>query len=356
MAHELGHIAGGHLVASRGAFERASYESILGAVLGIGAAIATGRGDAANAIIMGSNAVATSRYLSHSRLQESAADQAAMRFMHGANMNASGLPSFFEKLESEDLLPASQQSAYMRSHPLTRDRIEAVRQKVLASVNRDKPFPPEWVEEHKRIKAKLVGFITPQQVQWKYDDSDKSVSARYARAIAAYKSNSVAEALLEIDELITQEPNNPYFQELKGQMLVDFGRVKEALPYYRKAVEKQPSSGLLRMALGHALIESGNGPEALREGIQNLERALQDEPRSARAHRLLATAYGQLGQENIAKLHLAEEAVLQRRLEDAKAHATAVLETSPKDSRDAIHAKDILTEVENLKKNKDSDE
>ncbi len=356
MAHELGHIAGGHLVASRGAFERASYESILGAVLGIGAAIATGRGDAANAIIMGSNAVATSRYLSHSRLQESAADQAAMRFMDGANMNASGLPSFFEKLESEDLLPASQQSAYMRSHPLTRDRIEAVRQKVLASANRDKPFPPEWVEEHKRIKAKLVGFITPQQVQWKYDDSDKSVSARYARAIAAYKSNSVAEALLEIDELITQEPSNPYFQELKGQMLVDFGRVKEALPYYRKAVEKQPSSGLLRMALGHALIESGNGPEALREGIQNLERALQDEPRSARAHRLLATAYGQLGQENIAKLHLAEEAVLQRRLEDAKAHATPVLETSPKDSRDAIHAKDILTEVENLKKNKDSDE
>ena len=356
MAHELGHIAGGHLIASRGAFERASYESILGAVLGIGAAIATGRGDAANAIIMGSNAMATSRYLSHSRLQESSADQAAMRYMDGAGMNTSGLPSFFKKLESEDLLPASQQSAYMRTHPLTRDRIEALEQKVTASPNHNKPFPLQWVEEHARIKAKLVGFITPQQVMWTYDDSNKSVAARYARSIANYKNNNVNEAIKEIDSLLAEEPNNPYFQELKGQMLVDFGRVKEALPFHRKAVELLPSSGLLRMALGHALIESGNGPEALREGITNLERALQDEPRSARVHRLLATAYGQLGQENIAKLHLAEEAVLQRRLEDGKVQATAVLETSPKDSREAIQARDILTEISNLKKHKDYEE
>lgn len=186
-----------------------------------------------------------------------------------------------------------------------------------------------------------MGFITPQQVQWKYDDSDKSVSARYARAIAAYKSNSVAEALLEIDELITQEPSNPYFQELKGQMLVDFGRVKEALPYYRKAVEKQPLLRFAAHGLGHALIESVMVLKPCVKAYKILNAPFRTS-HVRRAHRLLATAYGQLGQENIAKLHLAEEAVLQRRLEDAKAHATAVLETSPKDSRDAIHAGTFL--------------
>ncbi len=356
MAHELGHIAGGHLVATRGAAERASYESILGAVLGIGAAIATGSGQAANAIIMGSNSLAASHYLSHSRLQESSADQAALRFMDGAHMNPTGLESFFHKLESEELLPANQQSAYMRTHPLTRDRIDAIQQRALASPYHDTPFPASWTEEHKRMKAKLLGFIKPGQVAWTYDDGDMSIPAHYARAIAAYKNNEVNHALKEIDALLKLEPSNPYFLELKGQMLMDFGRVPEAISPYRKAVEMEPSSGLIRMALGHALLESSNDKNTLSEATQNLERALQDEPRSARAHRLLATAYGKMGNENLAKLHLAEEAILQRRLADARAHAEGVLKNSPKGSREAVQAQDILDQADNLKKDKDYDE
>lgn len=356
MAHELGHIAGGHLIATRGAFERASYESILGMVLGIGTAIATGNGEAANAIISGSSAIATSNFLSHSRLQESSADQAAMRFLQDAQINPSGLPSFFEKLASEELIPASQQSAYMRTHPLTRDRIDAVRQKVEASPLHAKPYPPEWIEEHARIKAKLSAFLKPGQVPWIYSDNDKSVPAKYARAIAAYRTNDIKAALADIDDLISIEPANPYFKELKGQMLVDFGQVREAVPYYRAASEALPKEGLIRMALGHALLESGNDEKTLREAADHIERALVDEPRSARAHRLLATAYGRLGNENLAKLHLAEEAILQRRLEDAKTQAEAVHKTAAKGSRESIHAKDILAEINRLKKIDDNEE
>ncbi len=353
MAHELGHIAGGHLVATRGAFERASYESILGTVLGIGAAIATGSGQAANAIISGGNALAANHFLTHSRVQESAADQAALRFMDGAQYSPTGLASFFEKLESEELLPVSEQSAYMRTHPLTRDRIELIETKTSISPYKDKPFPAQWTDEHARMKAKLLAFINPAQVAWQYNDSDKSVSAQYARAIASYRENNVARSLKEIDSLIAEEPSNPYFQELKGQMLVDFGRVGEAIPYYRQAVRMLPESGLIRMALGHALLESGNDPQTLKEGADNIERALRDEPRSTRAHRLLATAYGKMGQENRAKLELAEEAVLQRRLDDAKAQAKSVLQSSEKGSREAIQARDILVQIDALKKDED---
>ena len=349
MAHELGHIAAGHLISTRAAFERASYESILGMVLGVGAALATGNSQVASAVFTGSSSLATSRFLTNSRVQESSADQAALRFMQGAEINPSGLVSFFEKLSSEELLPASQQSAYMRTHPLTRDRISALEVKVGQSPYKDAPYPAGWDEAHARMKAKLAGFITPAQIQWLYEDRDTTMAARYAQAIAAYREDHIEPALSAMDDLIAAEPGNPYFKELKGQMLVDFGRIQEALPYYKAAVEALPGSGLIRIAYGHALLESGNDPARMQEAIGHLERALRDEPRATRAYRLLATAYGRLGQEDMAKVNLAEEAILQRRLKDARALAEGVKENAPKDGRAAQQARDILQQIKSLK-------
>ena len=350
MAHELGHIAGGHLVSGREAMERASYESILGMVVGVGAALASGNGNAAVAGMGAGSAFAQANYLSHSRIKESSADQAALHFMDVAQFNPSGLVSFFEKLESEELLPADQQTPYTRTHPLTRDRIDAVELKSNTSPYKDKPWPTAWVDQHARMKAKLIGFITPTQVPWLYSDQDKSIAARYARAIAAYRTDHVKEALDDIDGLIASEPNNPYFQELKGQALVDFGRVREAIPYYRKAVDNAPEAGIIRIALGRALMESNGGPKAIKEGADEIERALDDEPRDAQARHLLATAYGQLGQETLAKLELAEEAVLQGHYPDAKMLAKGVLQAAPAGSHEARQAKDILDQVDALKK------
>jgi predicted Zn-dependent protease len=351
LAHEIGHIAGGHLIGRREALERASYESILGAVLGIGAAIFTGNGAAASAVIAGSQGVAQARFLSHSRVHESSADQAALKYMETAHINPKGLESFFRVLESQELLPAHQQSAYMRTHPLTRDRIDALAVKIKASSYSQQAAPQEWIEQHARMKAKLLGFIDPGRVPWVYSDRDDNIDARYARAIAQYRQNHVSDALAEIDGLIMLEPENPYFQELKGQMLMGFGRVEEAIPYYRRAVNDAPKAGLIRIDLGKALIGAGNQDDgALNEAIDVLERAALEEPRSTRAHRLLATAYGRLGQENVAKLHLAEEAVLERRLPQAKKLAQAAQKGFEQGDRMWLAANDVLNQIKNLEK------
>ncbi|MCF8495100.1 MAG: M48 family metalloprotease [Alphaproteobacteria bacterium] len=348
MAHELGHIAGGHLIGTRGAFERASYESILGTVLGIGAAIATGNGAAANAIMSGTNAVAERRFLAHSRIYESSADQAALRFLTVSEIDPSGLQSFLSKLESEELLPTDRQSEYVRTHPLTRDRIDGLSTRIAASKDKGQPLPLAWIAQHDRMKAKLAAYIDPGRVAWIYGDRDQEVPARYARAIAAYRQKNIAEALKGIDALIAQESENPYFQELKAQILRDSGRVAESLPFYKKAVTMLPRAGLIRIDYAHALLESGPNNQA--EAITNLERALQDEPRSPRIHRLLATAYGQKGDEGMAKLHLAEEAVLQRRLDYAKAQAQSALKILPAGNRARIQAQDLLAQIEVLEK------
>lgn len=343
MAHELGHISGGHLVRGRAALEQASYESIIGTIIGVGAAVATGNANAAGAGSLAANSVAQRRFLSTARKFESSADQAALTSMNRAGMNPEGLLTFLKKLEGQELLSTSQQSEYVRSHPLTRNRIGTVTAGVEKSAHKDKNFPAHWTDQHARMKAKLMGYINPQHVDWTYDDRDQSVPAIYARTLADYKQNRIKEALEKIDHLIKKEPKNPYFYELKGQMLVDFGRVPESLPAYQTAINLMPNSGLIRMALAHAQIESaGDNKQKLQTAIDNLERAVRDEPRSTRTHHLLATAYGRQGNEPMARLHIAEEALLQRKLGYAKQQANIALKGLNPQSSAALRAKDIL--------------
>jgi predicted Zn-dependent protease len=343
MAHELGHISGGHLVRGREALEQASYENILGTILSIGAAVASGDSSAVVAGSAASNSVAQRRFLAKTRTFESSADQAAIQSMVRANMNPKGLLTFMQKLQGQELLPASQQSEYIRSHPLTQNRIEAIKTRVQESPLANKSFPAEWADQHARMKAKLLGYIHPEQVEWGYDVTDQSIPVRYARAVAAYRQNKIDNALKEINALIANEPNNPYFHELKGQMLVEFGRVADGIKPLATAVQLRPQDGLLRTALAHAQIETtGRDASQLTQAVEHLKIAQRAEPRSTRVHRLLATAYGRQGKEGYAKLHLAEEAVLQNKISYAKKQARAALQTLPNGSVASQRANDIL--------------
>lgn len=350
MAHELGHIQGGHLVRSREALEQASYESILGTLLGLGTAIATGDGAAAATISGGGNSMAERRFLSKARTFESSADQAAIASLEKAGMNPEGLLTFLEKLEGEELVPASQQSEYVRTHPLTHNRVDTMERAVERSKYKDKPYPAHWDDQHERMKAKLLGFINPGQVMWVYDTNDKSLPARYAHTVADYRESRIEKALSGIDQLIAQEPQNPYFHELKGQMLVDFSRVKEAIPSYEKAVKLKPRDGLLRTALAHAIIETAKSDKTkLKQAIDQLHSALIYEPRSTQIHRLLATAYGRSGDDHRARLHLAEEALLQRKHPYAKQQAESALKGLKEGTSPWYRAKDILLHLESRK-------
>ncbi len=350
LAHELGHISGGHLIGLRSASTRASYETILGTIVGIGAAILTGSGEAATAVIAGSQGLSQSRLLSHSRINESAADQAALTFMNAGNINPQGLAAFFKTLESQELLPASQQNPYVRTHPITRDRIDAIEGKSQKSSAYGQPSPPKWAEQHARMNAKLIAFINPDHIQWTYSDTDKSIPALYARSIAAYRKNKTTKALALIDTLLTKEPQNPYFLELKGQMLLDFGKPEQATKYYKQSVSHLNNAPLIRMAYAHALLESPHNTQNNTQAIDYLKRAQIVEPRSARIHRLLATAYGRENNQPAAKLHLAEEAALQRRIPDARTHATFTLQNTPKSSRLNLQAQDLLAHLQSIDK------
>ncbi len=345
IAHETGHISGGHLVRGRGAAERAGTVAAVTTVLGLLAAAAAGDPDAALAVIGGGQQIAMGGFLANSRSMENQADQAALKFLEEAEISAAGLLRFFEKLEEQELLPASQQVEWVRTHPLTRDRVEATR----AAVERmpeAPPLPASFDRMHDRMRAKLIGYLRPHRETLRlYPEDDPSITARYARAIALYRANRPEEALAVIDGLIAAEPDNPFFHELKGQVLFENGKVVEALAPYRRATELMPEAGLLHLALAHALIESGQ-PGSMEEALNHLKAAEAQEGRTPALHRFMGIAYGRLGQTPMAELHLAEEALLQGRSQDAIRKARMALDGLKPGTPQWYQAQDILVLVD----------
>jgi len=341
-AHETSHITSGHMTRTNAVLEQASFQTILTTIIGVAAALGTGNAGIGNAIAIGGVGFAQQTFLGHSRIQESAADQGGIGFLKHARLSPKGFLNFMKKLESQELLPASQQSAYLRTHPLTRDRVLFLERIVKKSPHSDKPFPKDWEERHRRMKAKLTGFLFPERALRLKDDG--SIATRYARAIAYYRKDKTKQALALIDALLMREPDNPYFHELKGQILFETGKIQDSVLVYKQSVALLPSSGLLQTSLAHALLEANSKSTTYaQEAVKHLTYAKKSEFKSPHLHRLLATAYGRLGQKGLARLHLAEEAFLQNRLEDSKRQVQYAQNTLSKDSTGWLRAQDLLS-------------
>lgn len=346
IAHETGHIAGGHLSRMHDSADNAGTQSIVGMVLGAAAAVATGQPQLGTAIMSGGQQLALSNLLRFSQTQEYSADLAATKFLDTAGESAKGLVEFLEVLGDQEALYTSNQDPYVRTHPLSRDRLDSLRQMVAKSRFTNQPVPPDLNELHRRMQAKLVGFIDPlPTVLKRYPESDKSLEGRYARAIAYYKRPDLATALPLVDGLIAERPEDPYFLELKGQIMFENGRLAEALQPYEKAVQLLPHSALLRVSLAQVQIElnaANNDAALLDPAILNLRMALASEANAAFPWRLLATAYGRKGDMGMSSIAMAEEAIILGKKKDARFFAERADKLLPKDSAGHVQAQDIL--------------
>lgn len=346
IAHETGHIAGGHLVRGSQAYSNAMAQSLATMLLGAAAAIASGRGDVGSAVMMGGANVAERNFLSFSRGVEASADAAGMRFLDNLHMSSQGFLEFMKTIEGEELLISDRQDPYVRTHPLSSDRVAAIADHVAKSPYSDMPVPPAYAEMHQRMRAKLSAFIDiPSVTLARYKEDDPSISARYARAIAYYRKPDLANALPLIDGLIAERPNDPYFRELRGQMLFENGRVGEAAPEYRKAVALLPDNALLRQELGQVLVEADD-PAVLNEAIENLKVATRREPSDAGSWRLLAIAQGKSGQEVEAAASLAEYSLLVEKWDEALFHAGKALKGLKAGTPAALRMEDVRSQAE----------
>jgi predicted Zn-dependent protease len=346
IAHETGHIAGGHLLLNTQEYKSTAIKATFGYMLGLAAA-AAGSPQAGIAIAQGAGHVAQRELLKYSRTHEEAADQAALSYLDNIKKSASGLLELLEILSGKENQIYEDLNPYTLTHPLSKERLSHVRNHLESSKFKEQDTTSKQAKDFQRAVIKLNAFLEPyEKTLAKYPSSDNSINARYARSIAHYKIPDIEKSLEEIDLLIKTSPKDPFFHELKGQILFENGRVAQSVPYYQTAADLLPNSALLKIILATAQI-STEDDELVKKSIPNLKKALLKEKENIFAWHQLGIAYGRSGDLGMSNLALAEEAYIAENKRDVRKFVGLAKKYLEAGSPAELRANDLLAYIDN---------
>jgi predicted Zn-dependent protease len=352
IAHETGHITGGHLAALRARIARDQTKALLFTILGIGLMVggAASGGDTArevagagSGVMLGGNEMLMRSILSERRSQESAADQAGLKYLDATRQSGKGMLETFERFAQQEYVSASYQDPFVRSHPVATDRLAQLRDRVNKSPYADARDSPQLQLRHDMMRAKISGYLDrPQVVFNRYPASDNSLPARYARAIARNCSGKCIDAPGEIDALMREKPDNPYFWELKANLLHWVGKDREALPLIRKALQLAGGDEpLMQVSLAQSLLTSDD-PTMVDEAIKLLRRAIALDGTYSLTHHQLGKAFAKKGLMPQAELAAAQGHFVEGNVKQAQIFAKRALTKLPRGSPEWIRAEDII--------------
>jgi len=341
IAHETGHIAAGDLARTQNALKNATTKSILGYILGA-AAVIVGGGNAGLVVAGGANTIAQKSFLKYSREQESAADQASIRFLNRLHTSGRGMVEFLKIIGESEKFSYGKIDPYWRTHPISYERVAALKNQVEKSPYKDVKDTPEEILALKKIQAKIYGYTKGlRRTLKKYPLEDQSEPARYARAIAYFKHPDIEKAMVEIDSLLAEFPDNPYYYEIKGQMLYENSDIQGALPALEVAVELAPDEPLILTLYGTVLLSTG-APEDDRLAISILRNSILYDRYNQSTWQQLAIAYSRIGDVGNLALASAERFLLQGQSKKAVFHAKRAQENMSAGSPGFLRADDIV--------------
>ncbi len=345
LAHETGHILGGHALRFRDRVNQANVIGALAMLAGMGAAATGGEGGAAagRALAMGTQSALMRDLLAYRRSEEASADNAGVTLLDKTGQSAKGMLTTFENMNRDILFTSSRIDPYIQSHPMPRDRIELLEVIARKSPNFDKKDPPALQLRHDMARAKIIAYEgNGGELANVFRDNPQGPAARYGLAIALFLRGSSDEAAPIIEALLKEQPKNAYLYEIKGEMLMLSGKAREAAAAYGKAIELDKyKSGLLRAQLGHALLETRD-PALLDKAVTEIKAGLARDRSNASGHGLLARAYAARGEPDMARAAAAEEAYYKMQLKDAKRLAKLAQPKLKQGSPEWLRMQDIL--------------
>jgi len=340
IAHELAHIANGHLTRRAANARVARSAAAIGLALSAVAA-ASGAREAAAGIAIGSQSSAQRLFFAHTRAEEASADQSALRYMRRAGLDPAAMLEVLELFRGQEALRPGRQDPYARTHPLSSDRLRAVKGFVAGS----KSAPSEdktsayW---YARMSAKLQGFLrNPRYVLRRSESKGNGEIALLRRAIAHHKTPNLNKALKEVDALLQKRPRDPYYHELKGQILLEGRKFGPAVASYKNALSLAPREALIEAGLGRALLAQGS-KQAAAQALAILKRARDRDPGDPQMLRNLAVAHAKNGQNALASVATAERYAVLGRFKDATVHANRASGALPRGSSGWLRAQDVL--------------
>ncbi len=353
VAHELGHVIAGDSIRSEQGEKQAIGISILSLVLGA-VALAAGAGEAGVGIMQAGQRAALGEMLAFTRGQEATADATGSRLLSKAGISGKGMLDFFNKLQNlEYRLAIYSKDSFDRDHPLSSERIQALELKLRSDPAWGKPTDPALEARFERVKAKLLGYIDPKQATVRYPESDQSVPGHYARAYAYHLGGYPDKAIAEADSLLAVDPHDPFFLELKGQILLEGGKPKDAIPVLREATQRSGDAPMIAAMLGHALVATED-PKNFPEAKQILKVAVNRDNQDPFAWYQLGIIYDREGDDARASLATAERSNLEGNSKMALASAQMALKGIPQGTPDWLRAQDIaMVSKAELSKKKD---
>jgi predicted Zn-dependent protease len=353
VAHELGHVIAGDSIRSGEGQKQAMGITILSLLLGVAAA-AAGAGDAGMGVMMAGQRAALGEFMAFTRAQEATADATGSRLLSQAGISGKGMLDFFAKLQNEEYrLAIYNKDSFDSDHPITAERIQALQQKLKGDPAWNKPTDPKLEAEFERVKAKLLGYVNPKQAVLRYPETDQSIPAHYARAYAYHLGGYPNKAEAEANALLAADPHDPYFLELKGQILLEDGKPREAIPALREATERSGNAPMIAALLGHALVATED-PKNFDEAKQILKVAVDRDNEDPFAWYQLGIIYDREGDQARASLATAERSNLEGNPKMALASAQMAMKGIAPGSPDYLRAQDIamVSKAELAKKDK----
>lgn len=351
MAHESGHIAGGHLVRTKEDLSGMNIGTIMSYVLGA-ATIAAGSPEAGAAILSGGSHIAESMALSYSREKEQAADQVAANVMTKLGLSLEGLVKLLQELNSQQHRQFEDVNPYAQTHPPSAERIQFL-QNVMTQAHLQAEAPKELRERYARMVAKINAFIgNPEEVKRHFLPTDTSDPAILTRAVLAHRAGDVKTAIAEMDKLLVEHPDDGFLYELKGQILYEQGMIQDSIAAYERAVALQPKEPLIQLGLGVAYLSRGEYLKA----INTLKTVTQAEKEDSIAWRQLGIAYGKAGDMVHSYVALAEEAMVRHNKKDAKRFIALAKPLVEKDTSAALRLGDMERELKAWKEDEKSSE
>jgi predicted Zn-dependent protease len=347
IAHETGHISGGHLAQLRDRIARDQTKSLLIKLLGIGLMVAgggSGVSGAGTGVMVGGDQLLIRSLLTDRRAQESAADQSGLRYLTATKQSGQGMLDTFERFAQQDYISASgaTQDAFARSHPVAVERLAQLRSRVAASPYANTKDTPELQLRHDLMRAKLAGYLErPQIVLNRYRPNDQSLPARYARTIATFFGKGIQAGLPEIEKLIKEQPQNPYFHELKADFLMRSGRSRDAIGPLRTALKLAGDAPLIAVRLAQAL-DGENDPRSVEEMVALTRKSLVID-KNPQGYRLLASGHAKQGRVAEADLAIAEAHFLEGNVKQAQIFAKRAQRGLKNGTPEGLRAGDIVS-------------
>lgn len=345
IAHEIGHIIGGHQVRMRDRIAKAQLLGAIGVLLGAGAIASGARGseEIGTAIIAGTPGALQRSLLSYKRDEETAADRAAITLLKRSNQSGLGMLKTFQRFQRKLSFNGSRPDPFLQSHPLPRARISLLKTLVNRDPNLNKKDSPTLQLRHDMVRAKIAAYTQGfKAVQRLFKNNLNGAPARYGLAIAHFKAGRTAKALKGIDRLIKEQPKNAYLHEMKAEILHRAGKSKLGIPSMKRAIKLDPyNSGLLRIIYGQLLLGTG-GHTYVKEAISQIKRGLAKDPSTLSGYQFLAMAYGRTGQTGLALAATAEQRFLLRRFKEAKKFALRAQQKLKKGTPQWLRLQDIV--------------